>query len=94
MSDMNDISVRNRSARISVAALIIIVDGMQAAKVLLVPFLLAVFLALIAVRPMLWLQSRKVPSVLAALIIVVAMMVIIAVVGGIVGSAIGVFTAA
>jgi predicted PurR-regulated permease PerM len=91
---MNDIAARNSNALISVAAVIIIVYGMQAAKVLLVPFLLAVFLALIAVRPMLWLQNRKVPSVIAALIIVIAMMVIIAVVGGIVGSSIGDFTAA
>ena len=55
---MENLATRNSSALISVAAVIIIVYGMQAAKVLIVPFLLAVFLALIAVRPMLWLQAR------------------------------------
>lgn len=67
---------------------------MQAAKVLLVPFLLAVFLALIAIRPMLWLQKHRVPSAIAALAIVTLMMLIIGVVGGIVGSSIAEFTAA
>jgi predicted PurR-regulated permease PerM len=67
---------------------------MQAAKVLLVPFLLAVFLALIAVRPMLWLQERKVPAIAAALSIVTAMMLVLAVFGVIVGSSIADFTAA
>jgi len=91
---MEKIVAKNGTALLSVAAVIIIVFGMQAAKVLLVPFLLAVFLALMAVRPMLWLQKHRVPSVLAALIIVVAMMLIIGVVGGIVGTSIADFTAA
>ena len=86
--------VKNTNALISAAAVVVIVFGMQAAKVLLVPFLLAVFLALITVRPMLWLQQRRVPSVAAALLIVTAMMLILAVVGGIVGTSIADFTAA
>ena len=81
-------------ALLSFAAVIVIVYGMQAAKVLLVPFLLAVFLALIAIRPMLWLQKKRVPSALAALMIVLAMILVIGVVGGIVGSSIAEFTTA
>jgi predicted PurR-regulated permease PerM len=88
-------SLKNNSGTlISFAALIVIVYGLQAAKVLLVPFLLAVFLALIAVRPMLWLQRHKIPSALAALSIVILMMLIIGAVGGIVGTSIAEFTAA
>jgi predicted PurR-regulated permease PerM len=86
--------IKNTNALISAAALIVIIFGMQAAKVLLVPFLLAVFLALITVRPMLWLQQKKVPAIAAALLIVVTMMLILAVVGAIVGSSIGEFTSA
>ena len=85
---------KSTNALISFAAVIIIVYGMQAAKVLLVPFLLAVFLALISVRPMLWLQQRRVPSLAAALLIVTAMMLVLAVVGGVVGTSIADFTAA
>lgn len=81
------------NALISIAAVIVIVYGMQAAQVLLVPFLLAVFLALIAIRPMLWMQQHRIPSALAALFIVLAMMLIIGVVGAIVGSSIAEFTA-
>ena len=91
---MGTIDTKNTNALISAAAVIVIIYGMQAAKVLLVPFLLAVFLALITVRPMLWLQSKKVPSIVAALLIVIMMMLILAVVGVIVGSSIGEFTAA
>jgi hypothetical protein len=91
---VNDLRTNNSNALISFAAVIVIVYGMQAAKVLLVPFLLAVFLALIAIRPMLWLQKHKVPSAIAALAIVILMMLIIGMVGGIVGSSIAEFTAA
>lgn len=90
---MSDLGAKNSNALISAAAVIIVVYGMQAAKVLLVPFLLAVFFALIALRPMLWLQARKVPSALAALIIVIAMMILLGVVGGILGNSIAEFTA-
>lgn len=83
---------KSTNVLISIAAVIVIVYGMQAAKVLLVPFLLAVFLALISVRPMLWLQQHKVPSIVAALLIVIAMMLVLAGVGGIVGTSIADFT--
>jgi predicted PurR-regulated permease PerM len=91
---VDTISGRNASTAITLAAIIVIIFGMQAAKVLLVPFLLAVFLALITVRPMLWLQQHKVPSVLAALLVLVLIMLVLAVVGTIVGASIAEFTAA
>ncbi len=76
------------------AAVVVVIFGMQMAKVLLVPFLIASFLALITVRPMLWLQQRRIPSFLAALIIVSSIMLLMAVVGTILGSSIAEFTAA
>jgi len=79
---------------VSAAAVIVLIYGMQAAKVLLVPFLLAVFLALISVRPMLWMHKQRVPSVLAALLIVVLMLLLLVTLGAIVGSSIAEFTAA
>ena len=83
-----------RNALISIAAVIVVVYGMQAAKVLLVPFLIAAFLALITVRPMLWMQQKRIPTVLAALIIVLVIMLILFVVGTIVGRSVADFTAA
>jgi predicted PurR-regulated permease PerM len=91
---MSDTTVNNTNALISAAAVVVIVFGMQAAKVLLIPFLLAVFLALVTVRPMLWLQRHRVPSVLAALMIVLALMLGLGAIGMVIGSSIAEFTAA
>ena len=74
--------------------MIIVVYGLQMARNLLVPFLLAAFLALITVRPMLWMQAKRVPAILAALVIVTIIMLILSVVGTIVGRSIADFTAA
>jgi len=87
-------AIKNTNAIVTIAAIVIIIFGMQAAKELLVPFLLAVFFALITLRPMLWLQAHKIPSVLAALIIVFSLMLFLGVLGSIVGSSIAAFTAA
>ncbi len=93
-TSLSDTPQSKGSAVISFAAVVVIVIGLQMAKELLVPFLVAAFLALIAVRPMLWLQQKRVPSVIAALIIVSLFMLILAVVGTIVGASIAEFTAA
>lgn len=87
-------SRQKNSATVILAAIVVVIYGMQMAKVILVPFLIAVFLALITVRPMLWLQEKRVPSILAALVIVTMIMLILAVVGTILGTSIADFTAA
>ena len=76
------------------AAVVVVIYGMQMMSVLLVPFLIAAFLALITVKPMLWLQAHRVPSILAALLIVTMLMLILASVGAILGTSIADFTAA
>jgi predicted PurR-regulated permease PerM len=81
-------------AAISGAAIVVVVFGMQAASVILVPFLLAIFVALITVPPMLWLQAHGVPTVIAALVIVIAVMLLLGLVGMILGTSIADFTAA
>jgi AI-2 transport protein TqsA len=87
-------SLKSSTSRaVSFAAVIVIIYGLQMAKALLVPFLVAAFLALITVRPMLWMQSKRVPSIVAALAIVSAIMFIIAILGTIVGTSIADFTA-
>ncbi len=91
---MDDLTENKGSAVISFAAVIVVVYGLQMAKALLVPFLLAAFLALITVRPMLWMQRRRVPAILAALAIVLVVMLILGVLGTIVGTSIAEFTAA
>jgi predicted PurR-regulated permease PerM len=82
------------SAIIIMAAVVVVIYGMQMMSVLLVPFLIAAFLALITVKPMLWLQAHRVPSVVAALLIVTMLMLVLATVGAILGTSIAEFTAA
>ena len=91
---MTKLAEQKGSAIISFAAVIIVIYGLQMGKELLVPFLVAAFLAMITVRPMLWMQQRRVPAFLAALIIVTVIMLILSVVGTIVGRSIADFTAA
>lgn len=91
---MNNAEQTKTSRVISFAAVIVIVYGLQMAKVLLVPFLVAAFLALITVRPMLWMQGKRVPAIVAALAIVSVIMLILAVLGAILGTSIADFTAA
>ena len=52
------------------AALVVIIAGLKHAAPVLVPFLLAVFAAFVAMPPLLWLQSRGLPYWLALTIIV------------------------
>ena len=91
---MSENGSKNASALITMAAIVIVVYGMQAASGLLVPFLIAVFLALITVRPMLWMQSKRIPAVIAALVIVIVIMSILFVTGAIVGRSLAACTAA
>ena len=82
------------SALIAFAAVIVVAYGLQMAKAVLVPFLIASFLAMITVRPMLWMQKHRVPAILAALVIVFAIMFILFALGAIVGTSLADFTAA
>jgi predicted PurR-regulated permease PerM len=79
---------------IILAAIVVVIYGMQSASAIIIPFLVATFLALITVRPMLWLQQHRVPTVLAALMIVLAILGVIMVVGVVVGRSLAAFTAA
>jgi predicted PurR-regulated permease PerM len=91
---LSDNITNKGSAVISFAAVIVIIYGLQMAQGLIVPFLVAAFLALITVRPMLWMQSKRVPAIIAALTIVSMIMLILAILGVILGTSIADFTAA
>ena len=91
---MVDAAPTKTSAIITLAAVVVIVAGMKAASALIVPFMIATFLALITVRPMLWLQANRVPTVLAALLIVLTILTALTVVGVVVGRSLAAFTAA
>ena len=52
-------------AMLIMAAMVIIAAGMKTAQDVIVPLLLAAFIATIAAPPVFWLEQRKVPAVLA-----------------------------
>lgn len=54
---------------IQFAAFVIIVAGMKSAAVLIVPFLLAVFLSIICVPPLFWMQKKGIPGIVGIFIL-------------------------
>lgn len=79
-----------RGTRILViaAALVIIIGGVNQARSVLVSVLVAIFLAMLATPPLLWLERKRVPAVAAVLLVVAVMIAILLGVGAIVGASI------
>jgi len=73
------------------AALVIIIGGINQAQSVLVSFLVAVFLAMLGTPPVLWLERKLIPSVVAVLLVVAGMITILLIVGAIVGASISSF---
>jgi len=67
------------------ASFIIVVAGMKAASSILVPFFLAVFIAVICTPPLFWLQRKGVPKVIALVLILVAILAVGLVFGALIG---------
>lgn len=78
---MNTIDQSRHNPLVGLAAFVIVVAGMKVASSLIVPFLLAMFLAIICAPPLFWMQRKKVPaglSILLLLLLVVAIWLILA----------------
>ncbi len=89
---MGEDQTRVNRVLLNLAAFVVIVAGMRAAASLLVPFLLAFFLAILCATPLRWLTERRVPRGLGVLLIVLVILSLGTVVGGIVGTTIVDFT--
>ncbi len=79
---------------LGLAAFVVVIAGMRAAQVMIVPFLLAVFIAVISAPPFLWLQRKRVPTLVALLIVVACMVIIGLGMGALVGSSVDGFSQA
>ena len=84
--------VHHRRLLLTLASFVIVVAGMRAAQPLMVPFLLAIFIAIICTGPLHWLQSRKVPTGLAVLIIMLTVVAIGLTILTLVGTSVNDFT--
>ncbi len=90
---MTEQSDPHRGTRILVivAALAIITGGIHEAQALLEWFLVAVFLAAIGTPALLWLERKRVPYVMAVLLVVAGMAAILVVLGVLVGTSLSSF---
>ncbi len=73
------------------AALVIIIGGINQAQSVLVAFLIALFLATLGTPPVLWLARKRIPSVVAVLLVVAGMIAVLLITGAIVGASINSF---
>jgi len=79
---------------IALAAFVVVVAGMRAAEPLLTPFLLSALIAMICSPALFWLQSRKVPTGLAVLLVVLGVMIAGLLLGTFLGSSLNDFVRA
>ena len=73
---MNGINHKTKTSQIllTIAAFVVVVAGMSAAKVILIPFLLSAFIAIISAPPLFWLQRKGFPTWLALLIVILGVL--------------------
>ena len=77
---------------LAAASVVVILAGIKAAKTLVVPFLIAAFLAVICTPAIDWLQKKGVPSVLAIVLVIVGVTSVLVLVIGIASTSIADFT--
>lgn len=77
---------------LAAAAFVVVVAGMHAAASLLIPFLLAAFVAIICLPPMHWLIARRVPAGLAVLTITLGLILVTILIGAFVGTSVADFS--
>ncbi len=71
---------------ISIAAIVIIIAGINLAQSIVVLFLVSIFLASLGIPPLLWLKEKNLPSILAVFIVMAAMILIILLIGAQIGT--------
>ncbi|MGH8224736.1 MAG: AI-2E family transporter, partial [Gammaproteobacteria bacterium] len=76
---------------IAVAALVAVIAGMRAATDLIVPFLLALSIAIICLPPLYWMRQRRVPTAIAIGLLIIIIIAAIIGVGALIGNSIGNF---
>lgn len=74
------------------ACLVIVIFGLQQAQGVLVPLLLAAFLAVLGIRPLYWLRDRGIPHVLAVAIVSIGLVLLALLLFTSVGASINEFT--
>ena len=90
MIDKND-SHRGTRFIVIMAAIVIIVYGINQAQTVVSLFLVSLFLALLGTPPVLWLERKRVPVFLAVVIVMGGMVTFLLLTAGVVGSSLNTF---
>jgi len=61
---------------INIAAFVVVVAGIMSAKSIIIPFLLAAFLAIICAPPLYWLRTKGVPTFVSILLLVLVVLIL------------------
>lgn len=88
MSEIVNRTSKTFQVMVILASFIIIVAGMKAAESIIIPFLLALFIAIIALPPYAWLQQKKIPRALALIFIILIFLAFIFLIGVLIGTSV------
>lgn len=77
---------------LNLAAFVVIVAGIMSAKSLILPFLLATFLAIICAPPLFWMREKRVPTIISILLLVLILLGLEILFAGLIGSSIDTFS--
>jgi AI-2 transport protein TqsA len=85
-------SFRGMRFLVGLAALVIIIAGINLAQSVVVLLLVSVFLALLGIPPVLWLKEKRIPSGFAVLIVMAGMIIILLMIGAQIGTSVNSFS--
>ena len=71
---------------LNLAAFVVIIAGIMSAKPLILPLLLATFLAIICAPPLFWMRKKGVPTIISILLLVVVLLGLEMLFAGLIGS--------
>ncbi len=83
---MGDDAAKVTRTLLNMAAFVVVVAGMRAASELLVPFLLALFLAVLCSAPLQWMTEHKVPRFVGVIALVLVILSAGTLIGGLLGT--------
>jgi AI-2 transport protein TqsA len=91
MTDRENKPSKTFQLMLILASFVIVVAGMKAAESIVVPFLLSLFISIIALPPFIWLQQKKVPRGIALVIIILVFLSSIFLIGVLIGTSVNDF---
>jgi predicted PurR-regulated permease PerM len=74
---LNESAQRSISPLLAIAAIVIVIAGIKAAEDIVVPFLLAVFIATVAATPIFWLTRSRVPTAVAITLVSTGLIIVV-----------------